>query len=96
MAKSVFARVPSSANIHTGSGVLRGFLISHSEASADTVTFYDNTAASGDVLLIVKVAPERSPLYIRFPRDDAVAFSTGLSVDVGNCDICVWSVGFGS
>ncbi|MGD8466366.1 MAG: hypothetical protein PVI09_21115 [Anaerolineae bacterium] len=94
MPKTVYSRIPSSATVHSGAGVLRGYLISHSETTIQTVTFYDNTAASGTVLLIVKVAPEQVPLRHMFGRDDVLSFSTGLSVDVGNCDICVWAVGF--
>jgi len=87
----------SGAVIHDEPGVLRGFLISHAEATTQTVTFYDNdTAATGTVLLVVKVAPERSPCYILFPRNDAIPFDTGLAAVYTNCELNVWSVGFAS
>lgn len=93
MAKTnYFGTRPSAANIITGAGHLRGFLVSHDQAAVQTLTFYDNTAASGTVLLIVYIAPERNPIRIMFARADAIVFSTGLSYAAPNCEIAVWAV----
>lgn len=94
MAVIIQGERPDSANIITGPGALRGFLVSHDQTSVMTLTFYDNTAASGTILLVVYVAPERSPTYILFPRQDAIAFTTGLSYAAPNCEIAVWAVEF--
>ena len=83
----------AAATVHTGAGVLLGLLISHAQVTAQAVTLYDNTAASGTVLLIVIVAPERSPFYVTFPRDLAPAFTTGLHVAPGNCAVAIWGMG---
>jgi hypothetical protein len=83
----------AAATVHTGAGLLLALLISHSQATVQTVTLYDNTAASGTVLLAVDVEPTRSPIYLRFPRNLAPAFSTGLHVVPGNCKVALWGIG---
>jgi len=85
--------VTSAATVHTDAGILLGLLISHAEAAAQTVTLYDNTAASGTVLLAVTVAPEASPVHLVFPRDLAPAFTTGLHVVPGACKVAIWGLG---
>ena len=85
----------STATLHSAAGRLLGFLISHTQTTIQTVTFYDNTAASGTVLLVVDVSHNETPAYIMFPRDAAPAFSTGLHVNQGNCNVAVWSVDHG-
>jgi len=81
----------TAANLITGSGILRGFLISTAQVW-DDVIFYDNTAASGTVLLSVTVRQEQVPFFIMFGRDDALRFDTGLSVEYTNCEVNVWAV----
>ncbi|MFC2031558.1 hypothetical protein ACFLWA_12635 [Chloroflexota bacterium] len=81
----------TAANLITGSGVLRGFLISHHLEFA-SVTFYDNTAASGTILLTIGVWWSTCPYFLMFGRDDAIRFSTGLSADYTNCEVNVWAV----
>jgi hypothetical protein len=83
----------------SGPGRLLGYLISHREATAQEVVFYDSPTASNPVLHRVFVAPEQSPVYIRFGqaergRAEALRFSTGLTVDPGNCAVVVWSIGY--
>jgi hypothetical protein len=81
----------------TGAGRLLGFMLSHAQAGVQTVTFYDNTAASGTVLLTVSIDPTESPFFVYFPRDQGIPFTTGLSVnDSGaNVAIAIWAIGFG-
>jgi len=76
----------------TGGGKLLGFLVSHAETTAQTVTFYDATSApsAGNELLIVNIAPEQSPYYIWFRRP--VLFTTGLAATYTNCDLHTWIV----
>ena len=95
MALSTGTRVFGSAKkLHTGFGQLTSYLISHKEAAAQTVTFYDNTTANGTMIHRVHVAPEQSPVFVRFGKEDGIVFSTGLMVDPGNCDVAVWSVSY--
>ena len=84
-----------STTLHSAAGRLLAFLISHNQATAQTVTFYDNTAASGTTILVVMVDPTQSPVYIEFERNAGIAFSTGLHVAQGNCNVSVWSVDYG-
>ena len=84
-----------STTIHTTAGRLLGFLISHAQATVQTVTFYDNTAASGTVILAVAVDPTQSPVHIRFERNAGIRFSNGLHVAQGNCHVSIWSVDHG-
>lgn len=92
--------ITATTTVHTGRGRIMAYLISHSEATAQTVTFYDNTAASGTIAHLVKVHPNRSPAYIQFARrpDESkllgIAFETGLTVDPGNCEVAVWAIGY--
>lgn len=90
----------AAATVHTGSGRIIGYIISHAEATTQTVTFYDNTAASGTVAHQVKVHPNRSPIHIEIARniDESkrlgIPFTTGLHIDPGNCEVAVWAIGY--
>jgi hypothetical protein len=98
MAKTMYdGTLYTSSPLVTGAGRLLGFLISHAQATVQTITFYDNTSAASPVLLTVHVDPTESPFWVYFPRDQGVPFSTGLSIDnaSGNADVAVWAIGFG-
>ncbi len=99
--KDTGTRVASSpATIHTGRGRIMAYLISHAEATAQLVTFYDNTAASGTIIHQVHIHPSRSPIYVQFARrpDESkllgIPYETGLTVDPGNCEVGVWAIGY--
>ena len=84
--------------LHSHAGRVIAALVSHAQASVQTITFYDATsvpAPADDEILVLHVAPEQSPFYIRFPRDAAIPFTTGLSLAGANCDVHVWSVDYG-
>ena len=85
----------STATLHSAAGRLLGFLISHTNAAVQPVIFYDNTAASGTIILTVNVDPNQCPYFLMLDRDAGIAFSTGLHVNQGNCDVAVWSVDHG-
>ena len=91
MATNYFGKRVTAAPIITGAGLLHGFLISHAQATVQTVTFYDNTAASGTVLLTAYIAPERNPTFILFPRRYSIPFTTGLSATYTNCELSIWA-----
>ena len=80
------------ANLITGSGLLLALLISHRETTTQVVTLYDNTAASGTIIAAINVAPEATPFFLRLHRNEAWAFTTGLSADYPNCELNVWAV----
>jgi hypothetical protein len=92
MATVYTAHNVTAANLITGSGRLLAFLITHAEAAAQRVTFYDNTTATGTVIADLHIAPERSPFYLRLSPNDAFIFSTGLSLTYTNCTVVVWAV----
>jgi hypothetical protein len=99
MAKTVLSGTLAGGSFAlAGPGKLLAVLLSHAEASPQTVTFYDDTAApsAGNELLVVHVAPEQCPCYLAFPRDLPLQFSTGLALDPGTCDVHLWAVGYGS
>jgi hypothetical protein len=79
--------------VHTGAGRLLGMLISSANAAAQTVTFYDNTSATGAVLLAVDLPAGARPFYVRFPRAEAPAFANGLFVVPNNANVTLWAVG---
>ena len=92
--------ITTTTTVHTGRGRIMAYLISHAEATTQTVTFYDNTAASGTVAHQVKVHPYKSPTYIQFARrpDESkllgIEYETGLTIDPGNCEVAVWAIGY--
>jgi len=86
------------AKVHSGSGRLIGYLISHDETTAQAVVFYDSTSMGGTVLHVVNVSPERSPFFVRFGQpfgsEEGIPFSNGLSINAGNCEVAIWSIGY--
>jgi hypothetical protein len=76
----------------TAPGRIYGFLISHAQSTAQSVTF-NNFAygGSGDVLLYLDVAPERSPLYVMLPKDMAIHYDA-LSITTTYCTVFLWYV----
>lgn len=85
----------STQTLHSAAGRLLAVFVSHAQTTVQTVVFYDNTAASGTMIFRINLDPTNSPVYIEFPRDQAIAFSTGLHVDQGNCNVNVWSIDYG-
>ena len=90
MATNHFGERYITAPFITGKGLLHGFLVSTNQATVQTFTFYDNTAASGTVLLNHDLHPERSPLLVIFPRRYSIPFTTGLSAS-GNIELSIWA-----
>lgn len=83
----------TAANLITGSGILRAFLVSHvHKTDVHTLTFYDNTAASGTVLIAIHIQPLTLPFFLKWSRDDALRFSTGLSATYSDLEVNVWAV----
>ena len=93
MAQSTVTNVTANTNIHAGSGAVIYLIINHSESTTQTVTIYDSLIASGTVLASFEVAAAASPSTIRFPRPYYLRFTTGLTVEPGNCSVIVQSVG---
>ena len=93
-----FRVVGQAARVHTGAGRLIGYLISHAESTPQTVIFYDSLEVDGTVLHVVNVSTERSPFFVRFGQppgsEEGIPFSTGLSINAGNCEVAVWSIGY--
>ena len=89
---NIFGGIPTGPNIVSGPGGLYGVLVSHYQATVQTLTFYDNTAASGTVLCTIHIAPEQCPVLLKWARRDAIPFTTGLSFTAANCDLVVWAV----
>lgn len=98
--KATGTYITTTTTVHEGRGRILAYMVSHGQDTPQTVTFYDNTAASGTVAHQVIVAPERSPVYIQFARrpDESkllgISFETGLTVDPGNCEVAVWAIGY--
>ena len=85
----------AASTVHSAAGRLIAILVCHAQAGVQTVTFYDNTAASGTVILKLNIDPSRCPTYVEFPRNAAIPFSTGLHVVNGWCNLNLWSVDYG-
>jgi hypothetical protein len=71
-------RLTASALVKTGPGVLYGYVIVD-QGGAVTAAFYDNTAASGTVLISYKSATN---VTNQFNPAVGIPFSNGLYVDI--------------
>ena len=86
----------STETLHSNAGRLLGVLVSNPGTSADTVTFYDATAATGGTeILVLDINPAQSPALIMFKDNNAIPFSTGLHVDPSASNVNVWSIDYG-
>ena len=93
MATFKTTHLTANTTLHTGRGAVISLIISHSEATAQSVTLYDSQIASGTMLAQFKVPPEASPKQINFPAPYYLRFTTGLTVEPGNCSVIIQSVG---
>ena len=65
--------------IHAKPGKLRG-IIAGGDGSG-TITFYDNTAGTGTILLVIDVVTNYNQLsYIEFPLFTPLVFAVGLTI----------------
>jgi hypothetical protein len=81
------------AQVITGAGDLVAVLMAHDSTGSQEATFYDDTSAqAGSELLHIELHQYRSPIYLRFPRDEAIPFSTGLYVVNANAELALWIV----
>jgi hypothetical protein len=94
MATVLNGKRATAALIVSGAGKLLGFLVSHNQATVQTLTFYNNTTATGTVLLTVYIAPEKNPVHIRFRTTTPVEFTIGLAASYANCELAVWAVDY--
>jgi hypothetical protein len=79
--------------VHTGAGRLLGLLVSSAQASAQTVTFYDDTTGKpGEEILAVAIPAGAGPFYAMFPREQGLAFTTGLYVEPADAEVAIWAV----
>ena len=82
-------------NLINGSGAILGLLVSHAEATIQTITLYDALAASpGDEIAVLNIAPESQPFYLMLARTKVLTFSTGLTIVTTNCHTNVWAVAY--
>jgi len=73
--------------LHSGAGKVLTIIATTTQTSGvQTITLYDNIASSGSVLIKLRV-PQTSCLNINFAPDRALTFSTGLTIDPGDCDV---------
>jgi len=73
--------------LHSGAGKVLTVIATTTQTSGvQTITLYDNIASSGSVLIKLRV-PQTDCLHIDFASDRALSFSTGLTIDPGDCDV---------
>jgi len=86
----------AAATLHTTAGRLLAVLISHAQATVQTVTFYNASAATGGTeILALSVYPTRSPYFLHLDLNAGIPFDTALHVVQGNCHVAIWSVDHG-
>jgi len=92
MATNYFGTRVLGTPVITGRGLLHGVLFSHNQATVQTLTIYDNTAASGTILLQAYVSAQQTPYLLLLPRRYAIPFTTGLSTPLNiNHEITLWA-----
>jgi hypothetical protein len=82
-----------STTVAPGPGKLYSVVATSSSATADTVTFYDNTAGSGTVLFVIHLCLT-SPVVIHFPSNRPLSFSTGLTITTTANSDCIAVVSY--
>ena len=74
-----YVPVSTTKTIYTGPGQVISILATTTSATGVTITFYDNTAGSGNVLLTLNLQCS-SPIAIILPIEQRLKFDTGLTV----------------
>jgi hypothetical protein len=72
-----------------GPGLVYAVIASTDQATQETFTIYDSLAASGDILFQMTCNPNGPINQVWFPSSMTLKFSTGLTVDPGDCDVFV-------
>ena len=88
---SQFAPPSTTTTVAPSAGKLYSIIASSSVATLTTITFYDNTAGSGDILHILYMVGD-SPFSVNFPALMPLTFGTGLTIVCGantNCSVIV-------
>jgi len=93
MATNHFGVRATAANIIAGPGLLHGFLVSHAQATVQTLTLHDWTSAAGHIVLLqAYVSAQQTPYLLLLPRRYAIPFTTGLSTPLNiNHEITLWA-----
>lgn len=75
--------------LHSGFGKILTIVMSTEEtAGVQTVVFYDALSASGSILLDIR-CPQSAPYSLFFASSRPLVFSTGLTIDPGDCNVQV-------
>ena len=72
--------IHASGTITSGRGRMKGFLVNHSTGSTGTTTIYDNTSASGTVLL--ELDETGQGIFGMEIPGDGILFETGVYVSL--------------
>ena len=84
-----FASGSGAKTVVTTEGRLYGFIVSTTNAAAQTFTLYDSPLSSGSVLLSFTI-PADDYAVVFFPEDKPVVFSDGLTIDPSECDVLLF------
>jgi hypothetical protein len=94
MAKATYA-ASAGPLVHTGRGKLVALLLTTASTGAVSIVIYDNTAASGTILMTIVLNPGESPTFLRFPDDIPLTFTTGLYLGIpAQTTVYAWAIGF--
>ena len=79
---SQYCPINTGTLLRTGAGEVHALIFTTSNATAEAVTIYDNTAGSGNILLKLNLVAQ-GPIAIFLPPSMPLRFSTGLYVSTG-------------
>ena len=74
-----FVTTGTTKTLHSGPGKIHAIILTAAVATNCQVTFYDNTAASGNTLLVLNANMNDQPIII-FPEHLALSFTVGLTI----------------
>ena len=75
----------TSKQLHSGAGKIRAIIVTGSSTTPASLTLYDNTAASGNILLVISASAYDSVVVV-LPQNYPLIFNTGLyGVTATNC-----------
>ena len=87
--ESFLASGASPETLAVGAGLVYAVLASTDQTTQETFTLYDSLSSSGDILFQMTCNPNGPINQVWFPSSMPLKFSTGLTLDPGDCDVFV-------
>ena len=91
--KGKYIAASAGTAVSTVPGYLFALVASHGAAATRTLTLYNAAAATpGTEIFCLKLPPDPDPVYLRFPRDEAIHWTSKLYVVNTNIELQLWYI----